>query len=195
MILTLDGIKEVVIMNPNKSLIDSGVKKNKDLRMHMYGEGLDQHLKIIKGMEKPWMHALRVEYSRNNKDLFSRLRRPEDKVYCAKGGSVYYNLSGAQENKAVMMATDIVNGYSISDWIETFWRLHHADDPCGVLMMELLPKAEAIRAKREGRSFVYPTYKCITSIYDYLPKGVRLEYIAFELDKGERAKYGYTDER
>jgi hypothetical protein len=195
MILTLDGIKEVVTKNPNRPLIDSGVKKNKSLRMHMYGEGMPEHLKIIKGFEKQWMRDLRVEYTRSNQDLFSRLRRPEDKVYCAKGGSIYYNLPVSQERQAVTMSTDIVNGYSIADWIETFWRLHHADDPCGVMMMELLPKEEAIKARREGRSFVYPTYKSITSIYDYLPKGVRLEYIAFELDKAERRAYGYTDER
>jgi hypothetical protein len=157
----------------------------------MYGEGLGEYLHVIKGFEKPWMRDLRVLYTRTNEDIFDRLGRPKDKVWSARGGSIYYNLSEAQERQAVGLAKDVRNGYSIKEWLENELSPHVDDDPNGVTMLEILPKQEAIRAKREGRSFVYPTYKSIFSIWDYQPKGVMLDYIVFELDNDEREALGY----
>src|ERR1044072_2939153 len=193
MICQLTDLENIIIKNPNRDLITSGVAKSKTLRMHMYGEGMPQHLKVITGFEKDWIHQLRVQYTRTNEDLFDRLGRPEDKVYSAKGGSIYYNLTEAQERQAVRISADVRNGYSIKEWIENFWRLHHKDDPCGVIMMEILPQAQAMQARKEGRSFVYPTYKGIAAIYDYLPKGVTLEYIAFKLEYDEIKGMGYKE--
>lgn len=194
MILDLQQIKYVIIKNPNRDLVIAGQEKCKELRMHMYGEGLEHHLKIINGFEKQWVRKLRVEYTRSNKDLFSRLGRPEDNVYSARGGSVYYNLPEAQERKAAALSADVRNGYSIKDWLENFWRPHYKDDPCGFLLMELLPEQEARRARREGRSMVYPTYQSIMHVYDYLPKGVLLEYVVFQLSNEEKEKEGYKEE-
>lgn len=194
MILEHNQLKDIVLNNPNQALVLAGVKKNKRLRMHMYGEGLDTHLEVIKGFEKDWVKELRVKYTRSNKDLFSRLGRPEDKVYSARGGSIYYNLPEAQEKKARLLATDVRDGYSIREWIENFWRPHYKDDPCGVLFLELLPQQQAVLAKQQGRSFVYPTYKSIQCIHDYQPKGVALDYISFKIEKAEKKAAGLKEE-
>jgi hypothetical protein len=58
-----------------------------------------------------------------------------------------------------------------------------------------LPQKEAILAARQGQSIAYPTYKAITSIYDYLPKGSGLEYVVFEVTKDEKKQAGVDEKK
>lgn len=192
--LTIDQIKTVIVKNPNKALVAAGVQKSKDLRMHIYGTGLDKHLKLIPGHEKEHLKKLRVEYTRSNRDVFTRLGRPIDKVFTAKGGSLYYNLPEEMEKRARGLTSDIRNGYSVKDWIENFWKPHYCDDPCGVVMMEIMPEEQALAALDAGESVVYPCYWAISAIYDYQPKGIFLDYIAVELCAEEKAEYGIKPE-
>lgn len=194
MILDQEQIKSIILDNPSKDIVQKGIAYNKTMRMHLYGQGMDGHFTQIEGFEKEDMKKLRAKYGRSNKDLFSRLGRPIDKVFTARGGSVYYNLPDSQDKKARTLATNVRNGYSIRKWIEVFWRAHMLDDPFGITFLEILPQQQAIQAKQQGRSFVYPTYKSITSIYAYLPKGSNVEYVAFELTKSEKLKEGLKED-
>jgi hypothetical protein len=175
MILTIQDIKEILLNNPNKEIITAGVKYNKTMRLHLYGDGMDSHLTTIEGFETPAIRELRVKYSTNNKDLTSRLKRPIDKVFSARGGSVYYNLSDGQDKKAMAIAGNVKGGLSVKKWIENFWMPHYLDDPYGIIFMEI---------DQEGE--VYPTYKAITSIFSYKYNGSALEYIVFEATKAEK---------
>lgn len=190
MILDQIQIRDIILNNPGKDLVSKGTDYTKQLRMHMYGEGLDLHLKQIEGFEKDQLKKLRVMYTRSNKDLFARLGRPIDKVFSARGGSIYYNLPETQDKRARNLAIDVRDGYSVRKWVEMFWKPHLLDDPCGIIFLELLPVQQAMKAKQEGRSFVYPTYKSITCIFDYLPKGSNLEYVVFTVTKEEKRKAG-----
>lgn len=194
MILTTDQIKEIILKNPNKDLINAGRIYNKELRKHFYGDGLRDSLPCIDGFEKPTLQALRVKYARSNKDLFARVSRPVDKVFSARGGSIYYNLSEAQDKKARQLASDVRSGYSIKGWIENFWKAHYMDDPCGVIFMEIGNAQQVARLKQQGKSYVYPTYKSIQSIYDYQPNGSSLEYIVFNVDNREKLSIGLKPE-
>ncbi len=195
MILTITDIKDIVLNNPGKKRVQEGVEYSKKLRRHIYGDGLNTHITRIDGFEKDEIRALRAKYARSNKDLFSRLSRPIDKVFSARGGSIYYNLSESQEKQARVYSQDIRNGYSIRKWIEMFWKPHTLDDPFGLIFMELLPTPQAILAKQQGKSFTYPTYKSISNIYDYLPKGNRLEYVIFKVSAAEKKGVGLEDNR
>ena len=194
MILTEPQIKDIILTNPNKDLVNKGIAYNKLMRMHMYGEGLNGHMEQIEGFEKDQLKNLRVKYTKSNKDLFARLGRPIDKVFNARGGSIYFNLPDAQDKRARMLATDVRNGFSVRKWNEMFWKPHLLDDPFGLIFLEILPQQEAIKAKQQGRSFVYPTYKAISGIYDYLPKGSSLDYVVFTVDKSEKRSYGLPED-
>jgi len=194
MILTPEQIQNIVVNNPNKALIDAGKAYNKKMRMHLYGEGLGTHLTTIDGFEKPTIHSLRVKYAKSNKDLFNRLSRPIDKVFSARGGSIYYNLSETAEKTARQLAMDVKGGRSVKKWIESFWRAHYLDDPCGIIFMEIAEKPKALQLRSQGKSFVYPTSVSIQCIYDYLPNGSGLEYVVFELDKSEKKEIGQKEE-
>lgn len=194
MILTEQQITDIIIKNPNKSLIDSAREYNKMMRMHLYGEKIETELTTIEGYEKENMRSLRVKYARSNKDLCSRLARPIDKVFSAKGGSIYYNLGDAEDKRARQISSDIRSGYSIKQWLQDSWRLHYLDDPNGVIFMEILPAQQAQINRRKGKSFVYPVYVSSCNIYDYQPNGVNLEYIVFETEKSERVELGYKED-
>jgi len=184
MILDYSQLKSIILENPNKGIIDEGTKYSKDMRFHLYGEHKSSYVKKIEGFEKS--NAVREEYTKTNCDLFARLGRPIDKVYSAKGGSVYYNLPDEQAKKAQFLSNNIRNGMSVKKWVQSVWQPHLLDDPFGLTFIEILPKQEAVLSLKKGHSFVYPTYKPIGTIYDYLPKGNRLEYVVFTLTKIEK---------
>lgn len=194
MILSTAEISAIILDNPGRKLIKKGTDYSKRLRRHLYGEGLEDHISAITGFERPSIADLRKKYTRSNKDLFSRLSRPVDKVFTAKGGSLYYNLPDTAEKKARQLAQSLPNGMTTRKWVETYWRSHLMDDPFGIVFMELLPVQEALIARQAGQSFVYPTYKSITRIYDYKLKGSKLDYVVFRLDSSEKADYGIKDD-
>lgn len=193
MILEFSQIKEIILDNPGKARVEKGRQYRDKLRRHLYGTNLDKYFEQIEGFERLSLKNLRNKYSKSNKDLFSRLGRPIDKVFTARGGSFYLNLPETQEKKARVLATDVRDGYSARKWTESFWKPHMADDPFGIIFLELPPKPEIVRLKNEGKSFVIPTYKSISEIFDYLPKGNRVEYVCFELGDTERKKVGLKD--
>jgi len=193
MILDQTQIAAIIKDNPGNKRIVDGRNYSKKMRRHIYGEGMDTYFESITGFERDSLKELRVKYSKSNKDLFSRLGRPLDKVFTARGGSVYYNLSEETEKRARLISQDIKDGYSVRKWVESFWKPHMLDDPFGIIFLEIASRQEAIRLKKQGKSFVYPTYKQITCIYDYLPKGNRLEWIVFEVGADEKKAAGIDE--
>lgn len=195
MVLSFEQIKGIILNNPNKELIQKGRDYTKVLRAHLRGDKKEDTLPQITGFERPSLHDLRVKYSKTNKDIFSRLSRPIDKVFSAKGGSSYFNLPEAQEKKARQLSANVRDGHSAKKWVETFWTPHYLDDPYGVLMMEIPASQEALRLMAAGLPFAYPTYKSIDKIYDYQPKGNTLEYIVFKVPAEEIKAAGFTEDQ
>ena len=186
--LTIDQIKDIVLNNPHKDEIVKAQQRNKKRRMHLYGEGLKDEICEIKGHEKPELMELRKKYATSNKPFFSRLLRPIDKVFSAKGGSVYYNLTENNNKQAMQMAMDVKDGLSVRKWIENKWKPHFLDDPDGLLFIELPtePQDDEIRP--------YPTYKSIQTIYDYDLEGSAVEYVVFKVSASDKLEAGLTKE-
>lgn len=147
-------------------------KQHKKFLMHVHGNNLSDYLKKISGLENKQQIDLRQKYARSNKDLFSNILRPTDKVFSAKGGNKEYNISG-DNNLKVFRETlsEITEGMSLSKWLQNYFLDKYAVDPNGVFLIE------------NANSQAYPTYKAITSIRDYKASGQRLEYIIFEPEK------------
>lgn len=155
--------------------------------MHLYGDGLNTHLELIKGFERTTqLRDTRAKYTKSNKDLFARLSRPIDKVFTAKGGTIYYNLPETTEKAAIQVSNNIKNGISIKKWLETQWKNQTLYDPCGITFLEIMQPADIAKAKEKRQSFVYPTYKSVGSIFDYKPIGNKLEYVIFNLTQEEK---------
>lgn len=186
--LTIDQIKNIVLNNPGKSIILKAQERNKKRRMHLYGENLKNEISEIKGHEKPELRELRQKYATSNKPLFSRLLRPVDKVFSARGGSVYFNLTDVGNKKAMQMAMNVKDGLSVRKWIENKWKPHLLDDPDGLLFIELPsePQDDEIRP--------YPTYKSIQTIHDYDLDGSIVEFVSFKVSTNDKVAHGYKAE-
>ena len=194
MILTESDIKKIILENPNKALIQAGRLYNKEMRKHLYGENLEAALLTIEGYEKESLRNLRVKYAKSNKDVFNRLSRPIDKVFSARGGSVYYNLPETQEKKARALAMDVKGGMSVSKWVNSHWTPHYKDDPYGITFIEIEEQQKAVLLYSKGKSAVYPTYKSIQCIYDYQPNGSTFEYIVFVVGNKDKVDAGFNPE-
>jgi hypothetical protein len=193
MILDYNQIKYIILENPNRDIISKGVLYNKIMRLHLYGEGLTDNLTQIIGYEGEDLYKLRAKYARSNKDLFSRLGRPIDKVFSARGGSVYTHLS--EDKDTYVKALKARKGKSVRKWIETIWKDHMLDDPFGMIFLEVYNGEEKKRAFYNDESIVYPTYKAITSVYDYAPNGAALDYVVFDVSKQEKIKAGIDEKK
>lgn len=176
--MILDDVQliEILMKRPNKALIAHGEEQRKRARLHLYGVGMEDFVVQIQGFEKPFMRELRLQYGLSNVDMFARLRKPIAKVYTARGGNSYYNLGEPNNAYAAMMESNVKSGLSCKKWIEQIWQIHSEDDPMGLVFVEVDKNWKA-----------YPTYKCITTIHDYLPNGRNLEYVIFKISKEDKA--------
>lgn len=181
MILELADIKRIITENPNQSLITKARDAARKLRMHLYGENMEGEIKPIDGHEKQALRDIRAKYAVSNKDLFTRLARPIDKVFSAKGGSVYYNLSDALNKQAVAASANVTSGLSCKKYVENVWKAHFLDDPNGIILMEW------------DTERCYPTYVSSSDIFDYQLNGNRLEYLVTKLSAAQKSKYGIDE--
>ncbi len=160
--------------------------KHRRYRMHVHGVGLKAYIQQITGVEDDEAIKLRQKYTRSNKDLFSNLLRPVDKVFSAKGKSKIYDTSGQKttdELRTYLHKVD--NGKSLEAWEQSYWTDKIAIDPNGVFLVE-----------RDSEGNPYPTYKCILGIRDYVQVGQKLDYIIFEpndLGEGKQSVRVYDD--
>lgn len=182
MILTPVQLLDVLTKNPNKDLLKFGSDQRKRARMHLYGVGMQYHLSMIEGFEKPWAQAIRVKYVQSNKDIFARLTKPVTKVFTARGGSSYYNLSPKENESASILDNNVFRDTSVKKWTQTYWKNRMMDDPMGVTFMEI---------DSTGRT--YPTFKCVDAIFDYQENNGRLEYIVFKLETKQKIQLGLED--
>lgn len=182
--LSIEEVKSIILNNPNKDLVNKAKRINKELRMHMYGEKLSVNMPIIDGVEQEMLHELRVKYAKSNKDLFARLGRYLDQIFSANGGSTYFNLNNSYDKKASIAVGNARDGMSSKRWTENYWKPHYLDDPNGMVFMEIGNGSNYPVGK------VYPTYKGISTVYDYAPKGSMLDYVVFEVSDSEKRAYG-----
>lgn len=172
MILDNQKILEIITHQPGRDKL----KKVKDYTdkalMHVKGVNLDKYIEKINQFEPQDQIAIRKKYAVSNKDLFSRILRPIDKVFAAKGGSTYYNLPDSKADQLKDYCANVAYGYSVRKWLQVFWMPAIAYDPMGLIFMEI---------NQDGQ--VYPTYKSVGDVFDYKPNGRKLEYVIFNKDQ------------
>jgi len=145
-------------------------KKNKVLNALVTGEGYELLLENIFTIEDDQKANLRRRFARSIKDLNERLFLPINNVFSASGGSKEYNIpTESSKRKFLKIISDIKDGKSLSQWLETYWikTLYHID-PNGVLFMEY------------NKDKCYQTYKSIQKIRNYEDEGQLCQWIIFE---------------
>ena len=169
------SITSILRDRPHKKYVETFQKYCARSTMHMTGLGLDKAIERFDYYESPRLLLLRQKYSPSNVDFYSRLHRPIDKIFNAKGGSVNYLLPESQRKAFAQSLSDVYAGYSMRRWIETFWLPAYQYDPMGLILMEV------------GNEKTYPTYISSMAIWDVpKPIGRTFEYIVIKLDKKDR---------
>jgi hypothetical protein len=194
MILQFEQIKNIILTNPNKEVIEAAREMANKLLLHVHGRGMNEALKQCEYFENLPVYTERKKYAKSNKDVFGRLLQQEDMIFSARGGSTYFNLPDNSEKAMNGILDDIRYGMNLRKWVKTFALQAYRCDPMGVIMMEVdSVSIDDNGQMQEPRS--YPTYKSSHSIFDYLTTGRRLEYICFQLTVGECKAYGIQDEK
>lgn len=171
MVLDDQQAYKIIADHPSKKWLASATKYTQKLLMHVKGIGMDAYIDRVDAWEKEDIIKIRKKYAVSNQPMFSRILRPTDKVFSAKGGSAYYNLNDAQTQLFKEYLSNIVYGYTIKQWLEVFWMPAMAYDPMGLIMVEIDQNAHA-----------YPTYKSLLDIFEIKLTGRNVEYVIFNVD-------------
>lgn len=168
---SLTAIADVIKARPNNLLLTKGRADNVVLAAHVAGIGIKQRLEQITGFENEDQKITRTKYAKSNVALFQRITRPIDKVFNARGGSTYYNLSKDQQIVFRSYLSNVEWGFTLRKWMDVIARGAYLMDPMGVILMEV---------STGGPFETYPTYKSVGGIYDYQLNGRNLDYIIFK---------------
>ncbi len=163
--------------------VENARKYSKELCALIEGENFAEELiNQIEYLESKDKAAARIKYSRDLRDLFSRLGSPIQNVFSAIGAVKDYTngtakLSEANQSTLLKTINNIRDGKSLERYIENKWLPLYHTDPSGV---------QYVQYKTDPELKVYPTYQSIGVIRTYIPKGQLVECILFE-PKTEKA--------
>jgi len=170
---------QLVKDNPNKTLIEFYQAQYRIMRAHVTGVGATELIKRIEGFERENIMKARAKMMLSNKDLVYRTMKPREKIYTAKGGIESFNLSTNEliaEYKEFL--SNCAGRLSLKEYIRQYIQRGFDIDPMGLKWVGI---------NKDGEP--YPTYKCISTIYDYeLCDGVP-EYVIFKCSPKEINHY------
>ncbi|HAT76874.1 MAG TPA: hypothetical protein DCS19_08510 [Flavobacterium sp.] len=145
---------------------------SRQLKALVNGEDfIDELIDKIEIIESDKKALARRKYSRDIKDVFSRLFQPIDNIYYATGGVKDYDIKPVIKEEFIKKIASIRDGKPLSEWVQHKAIQLFNTDPNGLIFLEYTtnPKLD-----------VYPTYKSIDCIRHYKSKGQMVEYVLFE---------------
>lgn len=176
--LTKEFVKKVY-----ESELDPRIKQaremNKRLLLHVEGVGLQEYLSRIVNYENELQFQARKKHAISNKFVSEELLRPIDNIFTAKGGGKYYIFKTDQEYKDKefrVKLTDVKNGQSLSEYVESEWSNKLITDPNGLIFCE-------ISNNDDEEDIIYPCYKSIQKIRNYKQNGISVDWVIFEPHK------------
>lgn len=165
------------ILKFSKEDVDDWINKaredNRVNKVHYYGEGSEDHLRKIDGIEGDNEFEIRKRYHISNQWITEGLFRPFDSVFTAKGAMIDVDLPmDSVKDTFLKLLKDVKSGLSVQEYMKTIWKDAFITDPCGLSFIEV---------KRDGSS-AYLTQKSIQSIRKMRLHGISPEYVMFEAD-------------
>lgn len=149
-------------------------ENSKSLKALVNGEGFQEELiEHIEHLESQERAEVRRKYSKDIRDLFSRVMKKRQNVFDANGGSENNNISNKTiKEDFIKTISNFKSNKSLFKYLsESYFQLTDID-PNGVIMLEYELEDEEYN--------LYPTYKSIEDIRYYKSKGQLVDYIIFE---------------
>lgn len=171
-------LSEIFKINPMKLFLAEARSQSSRLLMHITGKNMKQAIECMEEFETEQKKNLRQKYSRSNRDIFTRLHRPIDKVFSAKGGSTVINLPTVQQKEFTVYLQSVRKGMSLRKWVQMIALPAYQIDPNGLVFVEMDDKGNP-----------YPTYKGTGDIFYYETNGRNIERVIFYLTEKDALKY------
>lgn len=191
--LTFAQKQKIILTNPNRVLVQDAQKRNKQFMLHTHGTGLKDAIKKQDYFENSDIYKSRQDLAISNKDMLARTLQEEEQVFTARGGSVHFNLTEEQNAEMIGLLDDVAYGMDLHQWVKTFGLQAYRNDPMGLFLLEI-EQVDLVDGVSATVPRCYPTYKSIQSVYDYQPRGRKLEYICFQLTVQQLLAFGITDD-
>lgn len=171
-VLEFDQIKEYIKKPRNSHHLAEAVKRHKLLNMLVNGDDVEHYLSKVDNYENQEKLELRKKFAKSTRHIYSAALTPVDKIFSAKGGSIFYNLPDSQ--RAIIDSRIRQNlKTSIKKWIQKFIVNPFTVDPNGLIFIEY------------NNEQVYPTYKSSETIHDILTDEETIEYVIFKYGEDE----------
>lgn len=164
--------------NPQKQLLAEIRKQSSRLSLHITGQNMKTAIETMDEFETEQKKNLRQKYSRSNRDIFSRLHRPFDKVFSANGGSTIINLPESSRKQFIGYLSNIRKGMSLRKWVQQIALPAFQVDPNGIVFIEINENGQP-----------YPTYKSTSDIFYFEADGRKVSLVIFQLTIQQAAQY------
>lgn len=145
--------------------------EHRELKALVTGENFtDLLIKKFEKIESADREVARKKYSKDIRDLFSRVYQPRDNVFRASGGSVVDTYKSETNKKKYLEASRSYKGQkTIKQYLaDSFFDLADVD-PNGLIFTEYVADQD-----------IYPTYKSINDIWVYESDGQLCEFVIFK---------------
>jgi len=195
-------VQEQEILSKSSEPVDTWITQAREdhrvLKVHFYGEGKDEHLKKIEGLEGTTEFEIRKRYSMSNQWLIEGWLRPFDNVFSAKGKTIDIDIPTEGAKTAfTKLIKDVKGGLTLDAYLKSIWKDNLIADPNGLIFLEVKGGFDDHPANGRG----YLTQKSINHIRKMKLHGTRPEYVMFEADvkisdvkeeDGNQIDKGYT---
>lgn len=173
MVLEEDEVQKILKANTNApQWVLSAREQSDKLFALMHGDNFIAELIKIEYLESKKKQEARAKYSRNIVPFYTKLLRPIANVYSANGGSMHFDIKDDNDKENLLNKLSRTrDGKSLRDWLKTFWMPLYHSDPNGIVFLEYTTNPEPN---------CWPTYKQISHIQTYLPKGQLVEWLMFK---------------
>jgi hypothetical protein len=170
---------EELIRRPKASLLLGEAKALQDKhKLHISGEGFDETLKQIEGLESTVDHAIKKDHAQpTTTRIFSQVLNQFKKVFRAQGFSRNHKFKN--NNKELIedfwfYLKNVSSGLSMQELMEVVWFQADFKEFNGVFIVEL-PKEQ-----KGDHAEPFVDFIPLKHIHDIMVRGKKIEYIIFE---------------
>lgn len=145
----------------------------KEYRAQVTGKDAKTYLPDLPQYERDELKVERLKMMLSNVDLLSRVLKPRNRIFSAKGGVEHFIITSQNDEKLFReLIENITHGLSLKSWIQQVVMKRNDYDPNGIIVVEI-----------DANKKVYPCFKSILEIHDRQLNGRIPEYLILTLSK------------
>jgi ssDNA-binding Zn-finger/Zn-ribbon topoisomerase 1 len=168
------NVTDILETGKGTSRMQEAVEYSEQVMIHTKGgKALEKYLAQINSYENKAQYDLRKKFAISNKFITSKLLRPCDNIWNAKGGSTKLEMKGENSTKGMNLILKEAHNYIRNTWFDAF-----INDPNGVTIIEY-------EAEDEEMNFKYLPSERIEAIEIAKEKVIEILIFIETIEEGE----------